>query len=393
MWTHPTINRLTDRTYALACLLLFACFLYSPATLASPAENEEAECYTQIQRLAYGDQQLKLLQDRIESNLLSRVGSDELEAAHPHQYVPQLAAMDPSWMAKVMVHGGEFGPVQMQALRQEGLFLEVRDFLGRPIYYKRVLSGEQNATAIYQVVDRAKTPFAKGIEPQIVAPPRIGNMARPGDQTALANILSANQIGNSTSWEAGTGPQRSSMEAGLVKANRAMLEILASKEPLSAEAIDRWNYEIMTPRPDQGFGPGIAQALAGIRRGSPPVVHYSGGTKFVVDMQKAQMEVNAVGDYDVPVSRPENVETRLNNLLTEIRSINEKTPFIDVVRIYRRYMFTHPYLDGSGLTGRVLLDYCLIKAGFPPSPKFNYHLKLVAFTSDEQAAQNLAAAY
>lgn len=368
---------------------------YAPPSVAASPDELDSNCSDKLYVLAYQDEHLERRRQRMAANLLSRVGTDQLESAPAERYAPSAMGLEPAWLGKRIIPGGDFGPLQMDAVREEGAYIELSDFIGRPLLYKRVM--KKGRGGIYELVRPANldpaTNHLLSPKPSIVSPHRIGSVVRPGDQTVLAKMLSTNQIGNSTTWEGGNATERAAMEAGLTRANVAMLELLASGRPLTEEAVNQWNFQINAPRPEQGLGPGVVQALGGVRRGSPPRFHREGDARFEVDMRRAEMDVNVMGDYDIPVSGAEKVGAKMSELLAEINAINDRTSFLDVVRFYRRFMFTHPYMDGCGLTGRVLLDYCLLKAGFPPSPKFNYDLKLVGFVSDEKAAQNLAGAF
>lgn len=115
----------------------------------------------------------------------------------------------------------------------------------------------------------------------------------------------------------------------------------------------------------------------------------------------------AVGDYKklpnevggVPTALPEDVADRMKALLAEYNGKVEVS-FKDILDFHVKFERIHPFQDGNGRTGRLLVNLELMKAGYPPIDiKFTdrimyynafdaYHVK-----HDLSAMENLLAGY
>jgi Fic family protein len=74
---------------------------------------------------------------------------------------------------------------------------------------------------------------------------------------------------------------------------------------------------------------------------------------------------NIVGNSQT--TPPQEVESELNNLLKWYKDNRNKIhPLILAFEFHRRYEFIHPFLDGNGRTGRLIMNKILISNGYSP---------------------------
>ena len=95
---------------------------------------------------------------------------------------------------------------------------------------------------------------------------------------------------------------------------------------------------------------------------------------------------NIVGNS--PTTAPECVESELNDLLKWLRNNAGKIhPLILAFDFHKRYEYIHPFLDGNGRTGRLIMNKILMSGGYFPMIVFNEN-KLSYFNSMQKARQN-----
>ena len=100
---------------------------------------------------------------------------------------------------------------------------------------------------------------------------------------------------------------------------------------------------------------------------------------------------NIIGNS--PTAAPECVEDELNNLLKWYRSSAGKVhPLILAFDFHKKYEYIHPFLDGNGRTGRLIMNKILISGGYFPVIVFNEN-KLSYFNSIQKARQDKGKKY
>lgn len=70
-----------------------------------------------------------------------------------------------------------------------------------------------------------------------------------------------------------------------------------------------------------------------------------------------------VGTHIAPA--PEHIELMLDNILSEFKDTKENV-FNKIVKFHLDFETIHPFCDGNGRIGRVLMDLQLIQEGYPP---------------------------
>lgn len=71
-----------------------------------------------------------------------------------------------------------------------------------------------------------------------------------------------------------------------------------------------------------------------------------------------------VGTHIAPP--PEQVERMINNAILEYKSDTESYFLEKIATFHLEFEYTHPFIDGNGRIGRVLINYQLLRQGFPP---------------------------
>jgi Fic family protein len=83
----------------------------------------------------------------------------------------------------------------------------------------------------------------------------------------------------------------------------------------------------------------------------------------------------------------------MGDLLARVADVTARTPFRELTDIYRDFLYVHPFIDGNGRTARILLDYLMMRAHFPPVPHDGDLTKNVVFYSAEEYYVRVCLAY
>ena len=113
-----------------------------------------------------------------------------------------------------------------------------------------------------------------------------------------------------------------------------------------------------------------------------------------------RIPVRIMGAYTEPV-QPYLIEPKMTDLLAENEKRRETmNPIERIARFHLEFEGIHPFIDGNGRTGRLLLNLDLIRNGYPPiNVKFTdrkrYYDAFDAYYQDGNADEmiNLIAGY
>lgn len=225
----------------------------------------------------------------------------------------------------------------------------------------------------YAVIFSERIPITQGIEPLSSSEKeqlrQIHAKYWSSEAHVLVDQLTSLQIKSSTNYKFRN--EKNLIFDGVKNANQLIVEKLFSKSALVREDLDFINEEMnatineiyKTPWKDQS---------AGAMRGTEDHVWRSGSPPVRMDMTGAQVRQgihDQAGRIMTIMHFPPATEvpTFINSLLREVNQVSHLTPIETLFEIYQTFIRIHPYMDGNGRTGRVLLNFMLLKAGYPPS--------------------------
>ncbi len=156
---------------------------------------------------------------------------------------------------------------------------------------------------------------------------------------------------------------------GIRDANRLLMRLLDSGDKLTIKHLEQLNSNVNAGRLVLGMP--VASSLVGVLRGTSKVVKINGQKTFVDNFDfQIHQGFTVEGDYFAVNSFPPAMEVpmRVEGLLKKINSLSSNSSLVTVFDLYREIIMIHPYVDGNGRTGRVVLNFMLLKTGFPPIP-------------------------
>ncbi len=77
------------------------------------------------------------------------------------------------------------------------------------------------------------------------------------------------------------------------------------------------------------------------------------------------IQVYMGGSKHIP-TKPSEVEQEMRNLMNWIRNHKELHPVILTAYVHHFFIAIHPFIDGNGRAGRLLMNFMLMNSGFPP---------------------------
>jgi len=78
------------------------------------------------------------------------------------------------------------------------------------------------------------------------------------------------------------------------------------------------------------------------------------------------------------------VPIALKDWLSRVNQIDRKTGLLDVLKLYQEFIAIHPFGNGNGRTGRVLLAYMLASAGYHPVLGHSELLGSILFKNEDE---------
>ncbi len=174
-------------------------------------------------------------------------------------------------------------------------------------------------------------------------------------------------------------------EHGLREANRYVLNLLLTSQRFDADFVEKINGLII-----KNELVGQNALAAGIIRGSAPRTIQFEGKMFLVDLSQTQIKNTVPSFFYIPAL---NVPARIADWLTKANRIDQKSNLKEIIQLYRDFIIIHPFVNGNGRTGRVLLDGLLLKAGFPPVPHSKSLTAEVLFKTLDESFEDFKRAY
>ena len=127
----------------------------------------------------------------------------------------------------------------------------------------------------------------------------------------------------------------------------------------------------------------------GVLRGETKGLRTCSQKKVVVDNSSLQVSYG----HGVLGVEPSKVRESVERWVKEVNAIKSGHSLRDIGSMAQRFVEIHPFVDGNGRTVRVLLDFMLMKAGYPPMPHQADLTKRLIFTTPEEMELKFREAY
>ena len=196
----------------------------------------------------------------------------------------------------------------------------------------------------------------------------------------MADFLTETQLATSTNSKESTNKI---FDEGIANANSLVVEILKSGRALREEDLEKINWNANKGR--WPFEDRDNAYMAGVLRGSSDRAFELERKLHVVKLD--QSFVGQGADDGVTLVNiflpPHEVSQAIARWLHLANRIDHDSSLEEVFSLYKAFVHIHPFMDGNGRTGRILMNYLLLKAGFPPLHKPSQSL----YYSPEELAQ------
>lgn len=187
----------------------------------------------------------------------------------------------------------------------------------------------------------------------------------------LAVRLTKAQLETSTNAQRATGEPQRAFQEGVRKANEMLASLLSHRQELRVEHLEFLNLSV-----NSGVHPYYWKAnapMAGVLRGTQDRTRLIEGVETRIDFSDFEVaqqwqvffpssKVHRL-NYFLPAAE---VPTKVESLLKRINQLSRRSAPTEVFDLYKEFIHTHPFADGNGRTGRMLLNYMLLRSEMPP---------------------------
>lgn len=279
-------------------------------------------------------------------------------------------------VGKVIGLGDDLIPFRVVKMTSDRNLLLLAEPAGRRITFRQRERANSGNFRFMRIADT----FLEDFETDLVR-----DLKRPSANRSLARSLAEAQLKDCVAARSLPSFLRQQRLAALAAANKKMLLSLENQDPLTANDLEVWNRTLLAKENP------LAALSGGIIRGTRKSFMEKDGAELDIDLtgEVATTFLEYMPGKFMATCPAAEVPERLAALLTRANAIERGASLKTVVQIYREFETIGPMLLGNLRTGRILLDYCLFKAGYPSSSERFSHAKVLIFISDDEATANL----